>query len=71
MQKIRLDVQGLRVESFDTSNRAAAETGTVRAHQIVSHQWGGECDSRDCGSGESCTLEWAACNCPVGTGEEC
>jgi hypothetical protein len=71
MQKIRLDVQELRVESFDTANGAAKGKGTVRANQFSHDPWGGACDSRDCGSGDSCTYEWLACNCPVGSGEEC
>jgi hypothetical protein len=71
MRKIRLDVQGLRVESFDTARRASEGTGTVRAHQFSHDPWGGPCDSRVCGSGDSCTYEWLACNCPVGSGEEC
>lgn len=34
-RKLRLDVQDLQVESFDSTERAAARRGTVRANEFT------------------------------------
>lgn len=39
MKKIKLQLDGLCVESFETSRAAKVATGTVRAHDSVT-EWG-------------------------------
>jgi hypothetical protein len=74
MKKLKLEMDELRVESFDAGS--AGSRGTVAAREWSGVDDGcapyaettgpfGFCNPRDCGSGESCTLDWAACNCLV------
>jgi hypothetical protein len=35
MRKIRLDIDNLAVESFETANREEKEAGTVRGHALT------------------------------------
>ncbi len=59
MAKIRLDLEALEIESFDTTDAHAEGRGTVRGHMTervticqdscegtcYTHCWGGDCDS--------------------------
>ena len=53
MKKLTLDVDGLRVESFETSRSDEAMTGTVRAHsELVLTRW----YEPTCNGGVSCAV---------------
>lgn len=81
MKKISLNLESLRVESFETTSRAADERGTVRGNAlsettcqqvICDCQTNGyECDTNDCETaaatcGDSCTFHCSQ-TCPVNT----
>jgi hypothetical protein len=54
MRKISLDVDALKVESFDTAERGVEKRGTVRGHNSVYSNCAAECESR---SDDGCWCE--------------
>ncbi|HEU0014430.1 MAG TPA: hypothetical protein VFQ45_12140 [Longimicrobium sp.] len=63
MRKLRLNVDELRVESFDTAAGSGAGRGTVHAAQVQADCCDGCCDG--CGCGCSCRGTcWGRQSCP-------
>lgn len=52
MNKIRLSIEALRVESFEPAPHAAAGRGTVRGYAVNSCDT--NCDILTCGGGDTC-----------------
>jgi hypothetical protein len=62
MRKIKLDLEGLSVESFDTA-AARRDEGTVVAHEVTANA---RCASDDCG-----TVDSGSCSSVLGTCTAC
>ncbi len=70
MEKIRLDVDALRVQSFETAESGAEARGTVRANQSGYHTRCDDCLSGPypCEGSYAMTDGVAVCQCADGTG---
>ena len=60
MKKLRLDIENLVVESFDT-NEAATERGTVEGNARFTAQC--ETDEQGCSGFDSCGASWCGFGC--------
>jgi hypothetical protein len=62
MEKIRLKLESLQVETFETATKSEGR-GTVDAHQIATRTYGGGCTQTTCPPNHCFCTENLSCNC--------